>query len=841
MSMRQRPRSIGLRRLLACVALLACTPLAAQTAAPASDTKPAPAKPDPAKAKLLENITVTAQSRTQEMEQVPIPLQIVTAKDIARYTATDISQMQMFVPGLVVGDSQPTQPSYTLRGITTGDFGIGTEPAVGVYVDGVYADRTGGSLLAFNDIQRIEVLKGPQGTLFGRNAAGGAISIITNEPSDKFEGNATLRYGNDGTRYGYGLLNIPLNPDMALRISAYDNQSDGWIRDAATGRHYGKNDDWGTRAVYRWRISDNTRVLLAWDHEKLDQPPQAAVGLIPQADFVERQPSGLVLPPFPANPLDYLNPLHAPLYNDAVGADERRRFDGVTLTVDHSFPWGSLTSTTGWRNFDTFNLEDNDGTNHIDTYLATANIEHNNSWSQEFKLSGSNDLVDWVSGVSWYSEQARQGSQVNTFTDSIDTLALNTGVNTGTPTGTIYHYFQSVLDAFQLPYNLLGDPWREQIDNRGNYKSYAAFGDVIWHLSDKLDLTTGARFTRDERDFSWFNMPRQAPQLDATLNQLDQAGLLDLAAALAGTTKAALLNSLTSNVIYTPGGGAPVNTLVTAHNSWNDFSPRAVLSYKFTPNLMTYFSVAKGYKAGGYESLDIGSHFAPEKVWNYEAGIKTVVPEYNLLFNASVYYYRYDNLQEQVLNPNVIGQPGSNGSGVPYYTTNVSDEQAKGAELEAQWQPTEALKLNANVAYIDQTYLKSAAPDGSILTGQATGTPLYSATAGMAYTWHEVANGDMEFDFQYGYRGRTRCNTDSRTQGSCETSPNFVVGNAQRHANARLDWHTPDQRWGVSLFANNLFNERYFGISNLSTTVYGTPWAVLDPPRTYGVELRVKF
>ncbi|MFS6801269.1 hypothetical protein WHL78_14555, partial [Staphylococcus aureus] len=132
-----------------------------------------------------------------------------------------------------------------------------------------------------------------------------------------------------------------------------------------------------------------------------------------------------------------------------------------------------------------------------------------------------------------------------------DTLAVNTGAQTGTPTGTLFHYFQSMLDAYGLPYNLLGDPWTEQINNDGNYKSYAVFGDVIWHLSDKLDLTTGARFTRDEREFSWFNIPRQAPQLDATLAQLDQAGLLDLVAAMAGIPKAALLGAFQSNEIFT--------------------------------------------------------------------------------------------------------------------------------------------------------------------------------------------------------------------------------------------------------------------------------------------------
>ncbi|KRE83573.1 TonB-dependent receptor [Rhodanobacter sp. Soil772] len=837
MSMRQRPLSISLRRLLfggSALLLLGSPLLAFGADAPPQDaadaTKPATAAKDVTQ---LGKITVTAQSRSQEMQEVPIPLQIVTARQVDTLAATDLSKMSLFVPGLVVGGDQPTQPNYQLRGISTDDFGIGTESAVGVYIDGVYAARSGGALLAFNDIQRIEVLKGPQGTLFGRNAAAGAISIVTNEPSDRFEAKARLRFGNYGKRYGDALVNIPLNRDMALRVSVLDNQSSGWVKDAATGRHYGKDNDWGTRAAWRWNVAPDTRVLLSWDHEKLKQPPHPAFGLIAQSDYVLRPgTTDTLVPPFPANPANYLNPLHAPLYNDAVGAAETRRFDGATLSVDHSFSWGSLTSTTAWRNFDTLNRGDYDGTSNINTYLDTANIEHNNSWYQEFKLSGNTDLVDWVAGASWYNEQARQTSQTNVYTDSIDTLALNLGVPTGTPTGTIYGYFDSLLRAFDLPYRLLDDPWREAISNDGHFKAYAAYGDVIWHLTDRLNLTTGIRYTRDQKTFSWYNAPRYAPELDRTLDQLDQAGLLDFAAALAGTTKDALRQSLSTNLIFTDAVGTPV----AFHDTWNDLSPRAVLDYKFTPDTMGYVSVTKGYKAGGYNSVQIGSRFAPEKVINYEAGIKTLLPQQNLLLNASVYHYVYNNRQSLTLDPN------SAGSGVPRYLVNSSDQQASGAEVELQWQPSDAFQLGLNGAYIDATYRQATAASGVQLDGQPTGEPKYSFAATLAYTWHDVANGKLEFDLNHAYRGRSRCNRDSQLQGTCQISPNFDTGTAQQRTDARLDWSSADDHWGIALFASNVFDKRYVtGVNNISTSVFGTPYASISPPRMVSVELRAKF
>ena len=300
MNMRPRPLSACLHRLLLgsslVLGVLPTESWASDDVSPApqdnSSAQPAAGtKADPEKAKLLGNVTVTAQSRTQEVQSVPISMEIVTAKQIDTLAATDLSKMDIFVPGLVISAAQPTQPTYELRGISTSNFGIGTEPSVGVYVDGVYAARSGGALLAFNDIARVEVLKGPQGTLFGRNAAAGAISIVTNEPTDKFEGDARVRVGNDGRKYADALVNIPINQDMALRLSVLDNQSDGWIRDAATGKQYGGDNDWGTRAVFRWNVTDNTRVLLSWDHEKLNQTPEPAIGLIPLSnDTNERAP-----------------------------------------------------------------------------------------------------------------------------------------------------------------------------------------------------------------------------------------------------------------------------------------------------------------------------------------------------------------------------------------------------------------------------------------------------------------------------------------------------------------------------------------------------------------------
>ncbi len=830
---------IRLHRLAAGVACaLAAGLFGATPAAFAQESSPASAS-STAHATELGKITVTAQSRTQEVQDVPIAMSIVTAKQIDTVAATDLSRMNLFVPGLVVDGSDPTQSTYRLRGIETNDFGIGTDSAVGVYVNGVYQTRSGGALMALNDVARVEVLKGPQGTLFGRNTAAGAISIVTNEPTDKFEGNARIRYGEYGKRYGDALLNVPVNKDLALRLSVLDNQSDGYVRDAVTGQHYGKDDEWGARAVARWQVTADTTVHLSWDHDRLKQPSRMDVGLIPLSatDLYHRAP-------FPANPSTYYNPVNAPFFNDSAGGRERRQFNGWTLNLDHGFDWGDFSSTSNYAVYNISHVEDGDGTNHITTHLDTGVISSGRTFYQEFKFSGNNDLVDWIAGASYYMEHAQQTSLATVNTDTYDTLAINSGLGANfTPDGTLFHYFDSLLQAFGLPYRLLGDPWTETIHNNGRFNSWALYGDTIWHVSDKLNITTGLRYTHDRKYFDWYTPVRYAPQLDATIAQLQAAGILDLAPLLTGgkLSAEALHAILTQNQIF-PNA---VGQLVRKDNSWNDLSPRLVADYKFTPDVMGYASLAKGYKAGGYNGTEPGSQFAPEKVWNAEVGIKSTFPEQHLLIDASVYHYRYTDKQTLVV------VPSTDGLGVPTYQVSNTSQDATGLDLQLQWQPTDNLQFGFNGSYINSKYLNAHVPAGLDsagnavylnVSGQPVDEPKYSYSLSGQYIWHDVANGDLSFYANYGYRGRMRCNDASVYQGKCALPTNFDLGAPEQRTDLRIDWTVRGGRWGVGAFVNNLFDKQYVsGLGTISQSVLGTPYAYVTPPRMWGVEARYKF
>ena len=777
----------------------------------------------------LEEVVVTAQRREQVLQDVPIALQVVGNDLIADVAAEDLGDLDGFVPGLLVSSDSPTQPRYSIRGIQTGDFGVGTDPAVGVYVDGIYAARSGASMLAFNDIERIEVLKGPQGTLFGRNSAAGAISIVTRQPADDFDALLRLRAGDYGKQRAEGMVNVPITDGIAVRVNGLYNKSDGWVKDAATGKDLWPEENWALRAAVRWDITDDTSATLTWDHDELDQLARPAIGVVPVAP-------GDTSVPYPPDPGTYLDPRKAKVYNDVVGNEESRSLDALNLIIDHQFGWADFRSTTAWRQFDTVNREDEDGTNLTTSYFDTANIEDNESWYQEFKLSGASDRLDWVAGVSYYSERARQTSDTHTFTDSIDTIGINLGLYAQAglvyPDGTpirLYTDTSGALAANGIPTTMLGLPWREAMYNDGEYEAAALFGDVIWHLNDRTNLTVGLRYTHDAKTFGWKNGPHETPELDATVAALQAAGFFDV---FPIPPEAYRLADIVFRVDTPEGGNKPVEL----DDSWDDLSPRFVLDYSISPEVMLFGSVAKGYKAGGYNSVEVGSQFENEDVWNIEAGVKSLYSHVGLMMNASTFYYLYQDKQAISLVTDV------DGSDIPQYVVDTSDEQAWGIDAEARWQPYDHIMLYANLAFIDATYKDKMTRDGKDLSGEPTGEPYVSAALGASYIWTLGSLGDLDLSGRYAYRGESRCNSDSKQQGTCQVSPHFKVGDAQDRLDVRLAWSSADDRWGLAAFVTNVLDDQYVtGVNNLTTDTFGTPFASISEPRQWGVEATIAF
>ncbi len=778
----------------------------------------------------MQVIEVTAQGRKQEVLQVPIAIQTMSPEQIAKVGAVNIAEISSFVPGLQIDATEPTQPNFTLRGLGTADFGIGTDSPVGVYVNGIYTGKTGGAMLNFNDIKRVEVLKGPQGTLFGRNSAGGAISIVTNDPSDKFEASGLLRMGNQSTLHTEAMVNQPISEQLALRFSAVTQRREGWTTNVTTGQRAAQDNAWGARLSLGWNPASETSVVASWEHEDLDQRPRPVWAVVPATPVFPYDENGNL------DTSGFVDPRKQPLRSDVKNGRENRLFDGLTLRVEHDFGAATFSSLTGWRHFKTENLQDNDGTANIASQVHTGNFETSTSWQQEFRLAGNTSLADWLVGASFSGETAKQTSQLNTTTNSLDTLL--------TPLYGVAPFltFDRIALLAGVPgIHMLGQDWQEGMNNTGDFKAAALFGDVIWHLNPTTNLTTGVRFTRDEKKFSWYNPLHSAPGLTPQLAvfspeffaQLVAAGALD--EATAGQLSALAQGLQYGNIEFTnpEWAAAPVYT----KQSWNNVSPRLLLDHHLDKDTMVYGSVSRGYQAGGFNSVSTeanGGRFDPETVTNYELGIKGRLGGSGFSYGVSLFHYLFKNLQSITLDQTPQ---------IPIYVVTVSDVQATGADLEANWQLSKDFRVFGSAEIIDQTYkaqhnLATGAKD---LTGQPYGTPTTSLTAGFDLQW-PLANGLASWTFQGSYLGPTRCNDDSQSQGSCLKAPTFTVGEARQRFDTRVGWDAPSKQWGLGLVVNNLFDKQYVNfLSNLSAPVGSPYYAGLTEPRRILLEFKAKL
>jgi iron complex outermembrane receptor protein len=732
----------------------------------------------------IETVIVTSQAREQTVQEVPIAIQVVTMEQINDLAATNLSDMNGYFPGFTVSGDQPTQANYALRGIGTGDFGIGTDAPVGVYVDGVYTGKTGGALLNFNDVQRVEVLKGPQGTLFGRNSAAGAIAIYTNQPTAETTANGLVRVGSYGTRYFEGVANAPLADNFFARASFVNNRSDGWVTNRTTGDKVGDDNDWGTRLAFKWLPTDDTEVTLRWEHEDLDQGARPAFGVI-------KVPNG-TMPPKPPTAATFVDPFDAPLENDAPD-NESRRFDGGTLHVETSIADLTFQSTTAYRRFKSYNRQDNDGTSNIATYLDTTNAEDNTSWQQEFRLAGESDLFDWVTGASYYYADATQQSDVVTYTDTIDSL-IGAPIFGGS--------------------GLLGHSWTEITRNGNLTQSGSVYGDAIWHLTEDVNLTTGLRWTRDSKHASWYVPPHSAPDLGPGTPLYDTGNLIFASASQFASSK------------------------VNASDVWVDLSPRVVLDYRLSPDSMMFASWSQGYQSGGFDVFSPYGQFDPEHMTNYEIGVKNYFPDVGLTVNASLFYYEFTDLQNISLittNPDDL---------VAQYQVDNSDQSAYGLDVDVAYQFNEHLRLFTAAELIDQTYDKklfsSHLGAGTVdLDGEPVGTPVLTMMAGVTYDW-DMFGGIGELTLQGTHSSKTRCNDQSKEEFDCLHTSEIEVGEAKTRVDLRLGWDTSDHKYGAAFVVNNLFDKRYVTSAPGGQTTWelGTPYVSITPPRFFGVEFK---
>ncbi|WP_416307962.1 TonB-dependent receptor [Neptunicella sp. SCSIO 80796] len=812
----------------------------------------------------IEVLQVTAQKRVENIQDVPISISAFSAENIKRIGAQNIDDLGNIVPGFETNNNSKTQPKYDIRGIKTNDFGVGADPAVAIYVDGVYAGRSGAALVNFNDVERVEVLKGPQGTLFGRNAAAGAVHIISKRPVEGTEGEYEIGLGSHGLKEFEGLYNTTLADNVYFRGSISLSDEDGYIdarlySDPITdpdGEGYemikfGKSTNQTVRASILWEATDDTDVMFRAEFNEISGDSRPTYSFNPKLYLESDQ-----LDPYGVHEMDFR------------GNEDRHLF-GTSMEINSRLGWADFTSITAYKRFETENHTDDDGSANIRAYFASNNIEQQKQFSQEFRLSGETQGgTRWTVGATYMNEDIYQDTFAEFMVESLDSYAINDALKTaglpptGAPemgipgttdvppgTGLTGFLLQLIPDDLaylssltgQAPADIasaiaqdnLGKPWIEETEDWGDYTSYAAFADVTYPVTDKLDFTLGVRWTRDEKDFNILSYY----QNEITIPIPQVPGSLF---GLAFADQIVLRDANGDPVLDNNGDFQPTEQ----SNTWTKVTPRFVLDYQWTNNVMTYITYAEGFKAGGFNTLGMADPFAQEEVDNIEVGLKSTLLDNKLKLNLSAFDYDYTNLQ-------ILRLTGSNGN-IPVYNVRNVDAAGKGFELESTWAATENLNININYAYLDTEYTRYSLFEGETAADDQTGQPLSGVPKNRFFLGADyfipADSGEFMLHIDWTSVDERNGAADNGNLGLLPFNPGDIEGLTALNRidgydliNARISYIS-DSDWKVSLYARNLTDENYMisspGGQGENT---GSPNATRGKPRTWGVEFSQSF
>lgn len=784
-----------------------------------------------ARAQQLEEIIVTAQKREQAAADVPIALSAYSGEFLETLGLRELDEVSEFVPGLQVQLQSPNNPGLVVRGITSDSGAANQEARVSVFIDGVPASRARGAISELFDIERVEVLKGPQGTLFGRGAQIGAVSIVTRKPSvDQVEGGVRIGIGNYEAREFEAAFNAPVTDNSAIRIAAVHRERNGYIDNIL-----------GDEALNGVQVDAVRGSFLLTSGDRFDL---TATVNYQEDDYTGTSFKSRLVPPPIAGGSTSPYEAAALTRGDDLGVD--RELFNATLQAEYEVSDSiSLTSITGYREFDAYEEFDADGT--FGYLLEFGEDAHSEQWSQELRANfdAGGSFQGFVGGSFFHEkgyqrvpfssderlfsglfleqirptlapgiEQIRAGLNANPAAAPLAGLlpAFPAFQNPFAPTApanslAFFNQLKTFLAAARgagaaafLPASFTGlvdnlpttlQPLAfGEFTNFGETTAWEAFADGTWHLTPELSLTAGVRYTYEE--------------METTYEQgVAQPGLLAIA--------------------FPPLAG---NSLSEDFHSWVG---RAVASYQPTDSSLFYASVSKGRRPAVVEvtaSAATTGVLDAETVWSYEAGGKISTLGDMLQLEGAVFYYDYDNFQTSVANPE--------GTNPPFINVDAGKASALGFEGSFVASPTEWLDLFGNYAYIDAEF-DDTDSDGNPQERAGNTfrlTPKHSFALGIRGSV-QIADGLNAFVTPtYNWRSRVYFD-DNNTPG--------IEQGAYGLLNLRLGIEAPDGNWSVTAFASNLLDKEYLIDAGNTGESFGFPTYVAGAPRFYGLEASIRF
>ncbi|MCR8923041.1 TonB-dependent receptor [Dasania sp. GY-MA-18] len=748
----------------------------------------------------IEEVIVTSQKRMQTLQDIPIAVSAFTGDFIADANITDVKSLTTLTPG-VTGDSDDSfLDTINIRGIVTNDFGVGAEPSIGLYQDGVYLGRTGGAVTSFFDIEMVEVVKGPQGTLFGRNSSAGAISMSTKKPSEEQTGSVALGLGEDNLVSFDGMINIPLNDEFAVRAAVYHEEQDGWLKNIETGNKYGGINIDAMRLSFGYTGEALTAVL-SLEYE--DREGDGTVYTVQNADG------------------SAFNGWNAPTSKyDEVASDlgdashDEADVWGATLTLEYDLSDEyALTSITGIRGHNYSYLEDFDGSAFaIDHYSQNQEQKY---YSQEFRINYEGEgSITWFAGVSYYKEEldAVIGDSYDEETQCNFAIASYYGLSDIDQGGCASYYYFAYYGGGAAGAGYVTE--RREVD--AEYDGWGVYGDITWAATEDLEVTLGARYTEDSRNFGlWMKE-------DVGFNN----------------------PSIFNGAAYTDG-------FIYADESWSNLSPRLAVNYYINYDISVYANISQGYKAGGFNSSDLSysdgltttdflidaltggdgnatdyamiEEFDQEEVTNTEIGIKSKWWDSRIEAKASVFQYSFDDYQVNFFDVD------ANATKV----ANAGDAEGQGIEADIRILPTANLDIYLGVAFLDTelTKLKAAAVCDTDCEGNTLPGTVKSSYALVGTYTLPLERSEVRFTVENFYQSDAPVDFDGRRDLRADSYSKINLRTVYSH----------DDGWTAEAYVENLTNEEYYKGAAYGDFSIGAHKFSPARQRTVGVNLRYDF
>lgn len=776
----------------------------------------------------LEEVTVTAQKREEDLQSIALSVSVVPGDLLERMGVNNSTQLAEIVPNLTIRTERPGQSFPVIRGVGTLIEGLGIDQGVGIYVDGVQVDSPIANLVSTFDLERVEVLRGPQGTLYGRNAIGGVINLISRTPGEEFQGRVRAGVGN------FSFREIGLSAEGALipgmlsgRISGvFQENSDGWYRNDAhqfigtAVADNGATENGTARTMLVFQPADRVDIRLSADYSRTDASgpawqPLDDVNALAKASSLQ----GLVLPVYSDEDEDISRLAHN------LDTINNTRLYGGGLTINYSFNDRSeLVSVTGYRENEIEILEDIDASPY--RYLEVSSSGSARSFSQELRYQYSGDSLFGVVGLYYSDSEFRDQFSIDVAAEFIEAAGAS----------------------------------QPAINQRGtDSEAQAVFSQWEWDVSDRLRLIFGARWTKSEKtsfrnEFLFTDLALSAAlagrercfDLQPGLGPADQPGCLTTLS-IPGQEDVALPPEITNSM---------------GEGDWSRMTPRLGVQVRIHEALMAYASFSQGYRDGGFEGVASNFLQFDEEILNaWEVGMKSDWLDGRLRVNGALFYYDYQDLQLEVSQ--------LRGNQLFKSVFNAGEAELTGGEIESTWLVSEMLRLSLNVGWLDTeiTDLDRSDPStdfGFVKIGNEFARAPKWTISFVPEFYFPLPRGSLTWRSEFNYKDNHF--RDSENGGFADdsdalslTGANLADGLPPSEAlvapgalidselmdsrlivNTSLAYRGSSGRLEVAIWARNLLDEEYT-VNRDFVNGLAYSMALYGAPRTYGLYVNYRF